>query len=654
MPFGDTAAALGRGTAPAAASPGPRGRTFWLLAAAVALLWLATRPYRGVIHDSRLYTFQALSAADPARFAEDLFLRFGSQDRFTIFSRLYEPVLGWAGVSLGAMLLTLAAQAAWLGGAYCLAKAIFRDPPRALAAVAVLVALPSAYGAHSAFSYGEPFVTPRLFAEALTFFALGRALRGSTLGAAAALAVAGAFHPVMALPGVAVFFLYNALGNRAWWAVAACAGIAAGGLVALGIEPFARVGVRLDPEWFETVRQRAPYAFLGGWSPLDWAVLAGQAALALLMLTVPGRAEVRRLVVAVLLAAAGGVALTGIGADLAQNQLVANLQPWRATWLLAATAHLLALSPLAAFVGKDGVPRGATGMLVAGGMTVLFLARLLPGAHLLSAALLVPAAALAAGRRAEAKPLRPRARAMVAGISAAVGLLLVLLCMELKGSMEAWPAEYRGRLWAFALCIAGLALAAAAGSPPRRGTSGATSGPATAAAITLLLSCAALGWDQRTAWAKFVESSEPPPEELAGFVPAGATAYWDGGLELLWFRLRRPSYHSCTQGAGVMFFRGTASAYRQRGESFRFGTFEAEFCTAGPGGRDTRPDRSELRRACAREPELDVVVLPHAVEGVPRREWAPPAKLQIPRVIGGKVDVAEFDRFYAYACADLR
>ncbi len=47
-------------------------------------------------------------------------------------------------------------------------------------------------------------------------------------------------------------------------------------------------------------------------------------------------------------------------------------------------------------------------------------------------------------------------------------------------------------------------------------------------------------------------------------------------------------------------------------------------------------------------------MLPHRVDGPPRREWAPPVKRRYLRIVDGKLDVREFDRFYAYACDDLR
>ena len=50
--------------------------------------WALSHRYLGLFHDARLYTLQALARLHPALSA-DVFLRFGSQDRFTIFSPLY-------------------------------------------------------------------------------------------------------------------------------------------------------------------------------------------------------------------------------------------------------------------------------------------------------------------------------------------------------------------------------------------------------------------------------------------------------------------------------------------------------------------------------------------------------------------------------------
>jgi len=51
--------------------------------------WALSHSYLGMFHDAGLYTLQALSRLTPESLTEDVLLRFGSQDRFTIFSPPY-------------------------------------------------------------------------------------------------------------------------------------------------------------------------------------------------------------------------------------------------------------------------------------------------------------------------------------------------------------------------------------------------------------------------------------------------------------------------------------------------------------------------------------------------------------------------------------
>jgi len=51
--------------------------------------WALSHSYRGIFHDAGLYTLQALARLHPDSLPEDVFLKFGSQDGFTIFSPIY-------------------------------------------------------------------------------------------------------------------------------------------------------------------------------------------------------------------------------------------------------------------------------------------------------------------------------------------------------------------------------------------------------------------------------------------------------------------------------------------------------------------------------------------------------------------------------------
>jgi hypothetical protein len=80
-----------------------------------------------------------------------------------------------------------------------------------------------------------------------------------------------------------------------------------------------------------------------------------------------------------------------------------------------------------------------------------------------------------------------------------------------------------------------------------------------------LVPLALIGWDARTPWTEFVESSQPIPKSLAEHIPRNASVYWEGGLEMLWLRMEQPSYFSCAQATEDLFFRDVALAYQRRG-----------------------------------------------------------------------------------------
>src|SRR5436190_20990243 len=91
----------------------------WLL---IAVLWLLNANYFGLEHDAVLYTFQALAHRSPELFSSDIFLKFGSQDRFTLFTPAYAALIGGLGMERAAVVATLACQAALLIAAWRLVR----------------------------------------------------------------------------------------------------------------------------------------------------------------------------------------------------------------------------------------------------------------------------------------------------------------------------------------------------------------------------------------------------------------------------------------------------------------------------------------------------------------------------------------------------
>ena len=135
-------------------------------------IWLATHPYPGIIHDGRFYAVEAMRAAGLGRYDDDLYFRFGSQGQFTL-SALYALGARWVGIGNAAIVLAWLGEALWLVGIAWLGARIFPDRRAAVIAVAAEIAFQGGAG----LPYGEPFLTPRLFAEALTLMAIGAMLR---------------------------------------------------------------------------------------------------------------------------------------------------------------------------------------------------------------------------------------------------------------------------------------------------------------------------------------------------------------------------------------------------------------------------------------------------------------------------------------------
>jgi hypothetical protein len=149
---------------------------------------------------------------------------------------------------------------------------------------------------------------------------------------------------------------------------------------------------------------------------------------------------------------------------------------------------------------------------------------------------------------------------------------------------------------------------------------------------------------------------------LAQFVSDTDNLYWEGDLSLLWFKLRRPSYYSCVQGAGAMFFRGTALEFRRRADGLAvlntedFSNDKRLQCPLKQNPDQQGPKSSdELRAACRALPDLGGMVLTTLVAGAPHTEWkAPVGRVVERRTAAGGSRLERTDTFYLYRCDDLR
>jgi hypothetical protein len=329
----------------------PRWTRSAALIVTLVALWLLTHRYRGLDGDAKLYAFQALASFNPSLGA-DLYLQFGSQDRFTIFSPLYAWCIQSLGLQPAEMLLTVVCKVWFFVAAWFMVRAI-SNYRVAFLATAVLVVIVGRYGAFNIFQYSEDWVTARSLAEALVI--TGFALYINDFRAAGLLVAVGALcvHPLMALPGV--LLLMCLLTPTRIGLLGAAAGITTSLIVAAAavLSPAAaHAFMVMDREWLEVVRERSVHLFPQLWRLEDWE-LNGKPFLALTMsaLAVDDR-RVRKLCMAAMIVGASGMAVSVIAGSIGPVAILLQGQAWRWVWVTTFTAILL-LSPTAVRVWRD-------------------------------------------------------------------------------------------------------------------------------------------------------------------------------------------------------------------------------------------------------------------------------------------------------------
>jgi hypothetical protein len=610
--------------------PAPRGnapvpllrrwdRRTLLMFVGVLAVWLFARPWNGLWHDGRLYAVQALHRLQPAQFDRDLFFLFGSQDTFTLFSPLYAGCIEAFGLEAAARLLQVLGSLLWLGSAAFLLMA-FRRGVWPWLCLACLLLLPSDYDPVRALGLAEPFLTPRIFGEAIGMLAIGCLLRGWRWLAAAALVLGFLIHPLM-LAVVALFALCYHAGELSRpplllaMVAAAAATVAA---AVLGIVPFARLFQSMDPEWYAQVVQLTPIV---GWDSWHFDEMASRTTVSFCLVLVAGclssgwRARFYWSV-----AAAGGAGLLAswIGTSLFHNLLLLQLQPWRTLWLVQLGAGIALLWLAAAFWERGRVFRV---LLLALGVAVL--TRDTYGGLLA----MVAGLGLAwQGRRATPLELPARQYGLLL-LAVAVLALGWLAQADRLAVPSAWVMHWNYadpestaslRIWAL-LRLGGAALLGSAVllSIWRLAGLRRPAGWLAAAVLASAALAAALGLSGNYQAQQAKMSPAAMHDVQAGFVPLippQATVYWHGDVARSWFLLRRAGYASRPQMFGMVFNRGTAIEGRRRLERLQqlgnpdalFGLPKAERSELAQ--RLPAPGAAGLAYVCA-DPALDFVVL---------------------------------------------
>jgi hypothetical protein len=517
----------------------------FLLLVTLALMFGAM-PYRGVRHDGILYMGQALSHLNPAWASHDLFFAHGSQDQFSIFSHLVAWLFQHVDAATVDMTLLRGAWLLWLVALF----ALVRDLPlreRWLSVIAV-VASTHFYGTTRVFSFMEPFLTARTWAEPVTILALVALIRGRIGLAIATFVLAMALHPLVALPVGAVALIYLIRQDRRWAGLLLLA-VPVLGLAAAGVDPFVRLFAVYDPLWFKGTVLANDLVYVSEWTVADGVAVVTHA----VVVWVAFRGDdqpLARLGRATVIASPILFLVSFVGADLVHNVLITQLQLWRITWLL----DLLALASLPRLMLSQW-RRGPKGRCaaVAVFVAVYALDDWIPTGWIFAA--WAGLSLLLSGSAAEPKPRVLRLAMVMTGVC---GLGVVALQVQNTMAQMAMPEQGMKIAEPVSIFFSTplIALPAILGMLWLWERGGAMRAVAAAAAV-LLFGVAVTQWDQRTPWARYVESAPRGVHPFVADIPPGAQVYWHDQVAATWILLQRANFMSTSQTSGLLFNRAT-------------------------------------------------------------------------------------------------
>jgi hypothetical protein len=611
--------------------------------AVLGLLLLANAlvlPYRGVSHDARLYGIQIVEKVSPGTFDQDLFLRYGSQDGYSIFTPLMVPLVRTLGLEAAFFLAYLVFKTLFLWALLRLVFLLVPDRVTALLALVALAMSPLSFGGNDVIRANESFLTPRIPGCALVLFALERTLSGRLLAAVLLLAGALAVHPLMGVTGVLVVLLWwliSHLSPRKLLALGAV--VAVLGCAVVFYQPLGRrIFGYVDDEWRAVDLHICFFLQPKVWTAGDWvsvAVAAGVIGAAL--------GYARRwsaLLVALLVAAGMGLAGSLVASHWPYLLLIA-VSPYRTLWLLELLAVPFGFWGCALLWRRgDGLARCAACALVLLLTTDWNCAPVAPAVVFLVLLPLCVVFHRGAGRAAHTPGWLADS-----GRSAFALCVLVLLAVDLYLLALGWltparfdldvhpvlllqgtgPVLYKLPLLLILVGAVGLL---AQGMTWRLSAALLVGALAYQAALTGL---DAAPWYHRRyspRWrhtqfvADFLRGQSATREKPL-------SVYWSGDLRDTWYRANVLSYFHAAQLSGCAFNRGTALEGRRRGQLVR--RFEVEALRRAPimepwwqrayeGFYDVpegecTPTEDDLRALCA-EPELDFVVLEDRFPGL--------------------------------------
>lgn len=615
------------------------------------ILLLATRPYEGIIHDAMLYAAQGLHRIDNGALSEDLFFRFGNQDSFSLFTRIYAPVIGMIGVAKAHAVFWIAGLIGWLLGLISLSRAIFGKTYMSFAAAAAAILLNPTYGSLG-LGYAENFVTPRLLAESFGMAAIAAVLNRTFVQAFLFLLAATVMHPIMTVL-FAAFGLWLTLNNwRLYLMICASVAAAVCAMALAAIPPFDWMLEQYDAAWFTTLQERKSWLLFLERQPLVLFSGFMLPCLSLLVVAVEQYSRFKRLALAAIIIPLALLCFSIFAAYALQNRFLTSMQFWRALLLFQLFGNLFAVHA----VLNLGAQFSRTRPLFALAMGYCVLEQL-SGFSPLGSAVMSVASLITYFFERSGNGIRPGLGVRVLTDLIVVVAVLITLPYLIGLPLMTWELEAQVK---FLLRTGLIVLAIWLLFRPR--TNNASGYKIFIGAMCLTAALATI--DDRSLSQKFVEQSAPLGSRI-GENLHGRNVYWEDNLALLWLKLGLPSYYGCRQMGGMGFFRAQAFEFERRAAGLRVlntEDFAEDINSACPMKQN--PDQqgpvetSQLQSACTALPELDLLILRSGIPGGYRETVTLPVPTYAPRAAGNVFEKpmmeSETTPYFIYDCADFR